>query len=66
MLQAESQAPEVPAIEVQMPSRRSLRPLEAFQGSLAQRVYASLREAILSMSYRPGDIIRKPDRKSVV
>ncbi len=44
-----------------MPSRRPLRPLETFQGSLAQRVYASLREAILSMSFRPGDIIRKPE-----
>jgi DNA-binding GntR family transcriptional regulator len=35
--------------------------LEAFQGSLAQRVFSSLREAILSMSLRPGDIIRKPE-----
>jgi DNA-binding GntR family transcriptional regulator len=61
MLQGESQPPQEAAIEVQMPSRRPLRPLEAFQGSLAQRVYASLREAILSMSFRPGDIIRKPE-----
>lgn len=44
-----------------MPERKPLRPLEAFDGSLAQRVYASLREAILSMSFRPGDIIRKPE-----
>ncbi len=44
-----------------MPPRRPLRPLEGFQGSLAQRVYASLREAILSMSFSPGDIIRKPE-----
>lgn len=46
---------------MQLPPRRPLRPLEAFQGSLAQRVYASLREAILSMSFRPGDILRKPE-----
>lgn len=46
---------------MQLPPRKPLRPLESFQGSLAQRVYASLREAILSMSFRPGDILRKPE-----
>ena len=44
-----------------LPAPKALRPLDAFQGSLAQRVYASLREAILSMSLRPGDILRKPE-----
>ena len=48
-------------LEVDLPQRHRLRPLEAFQGSLAQKVYASLREAILSLSLRPGDIIRKPE-----
>ena len=38
-----------------------LRPLDAFAGSLAQRVYASLREAILSIAYRPGEILRKAE-----
>lgn len=47
--------------EVDLPPRRALRPLTAYHGSLAQRVYASLREAILSMSLRPGDILRKPE-----
>ena len=61
MLDAPRQAPEVPALEVQLPPRRPLRPLDAFAGSLAQRVYASLREAILSMSFRPGDSLRKPE-----
>ena len=61
MLDAPRQAPEVPALEVQLPPRRPLRPLDAFAGSLAQRVYASLREAILSRSFRPGDILRKPE-----
>ena len=61
MLQADSHPPQEALIEVQMPSRRPLRPLDAFQGSLAHRVFASLREAILSMSFRPGDIIRKPE-----
>jgi len=35
------------------------RPLTAFQGSLAQRVYASLKEAILDLSVAPGEILRK-------
>ena len=49
------------AFEVELPPRRPLRPLTAFRGSLAQRVYATLREAILSLSLRPGDLIRKPE-----
>ena len=61
MQDAPRQAPEVPALEVQLPPRRPLRQLDAFAGSLAQRVYASLREAIQSMSFRPGDILRKPE-----
>lgn len=36
-----------------------LRPLDAFAGSLAQRVYGSLREAILDLTLRPGAILRK-------
>ena len=48
-------------LEVALPQRHGLRPLAAFPGSLAQKVYASLREAILSLSFRPGDIIRKPE-----
>ena len=38
-----------------------LRPLDAFSGSLAQRVYASLREAILSIAFRPGEVLRKSE-----
>jgi DNA-binding GntR family transcriptional regulator len=38
-----------------------LRPLDAFPGSLAQKVYASLKEAILSIAYRPGEILRKSE-----
>jgi GntR family transcriptional regulator, rspAB operon transcriptional repressor len=49
------------AFEVELPQRRPLRPLTGFRGSLAQRVYASLREAILNLSLRPGDVIRKPE-----
>jgi DNA-binding GntR family transcriptional regulator len=38
-----------------------LRPLADFTGSLGQRVYHTLRQAILSLEYRPGEILRKPD-----
>lgn len=48
-------------IDVAMPQRQPLRPLDAFAGSLSQRVYASLRHAILALDLRPGDIIRKPE-----
>ncbi len=48
-------------VEVDLPQPHPLRPLSSFRGSLAQKVYGSLREAILSLSLRPGDIIRKPE-----
>lgn len=35
--------------------------LEDYQGSLGARVYQVLRQAILSVAYRPGQILRKPD-----
>ena len=38
-----------------------LQPLAGFSGSLGQRVYQTLRQAILSLEYRPGEILRKPD-----
>ena len=47
-------------IDVALPQRHPLRPLADFTGSLAQRVYASLRDAILSLNLRPGEILRKP------
>ena len=39
--------------------RPRLRSLDAFAGSLSQRVYASLKEAILDLSLKPGAILRK-------
>jgi DNA-binding GntR family transcriptional regulator len=45
--------------EAKVPLR--LRPLSEFDGSLAQRVYATLKEAILSLAYRPGEPLRKPE-----
>jgi DNA-binding GntR family transcriptional regulator len=38
-----------------------LQPLDRFQGSLGQRVYQSLKHAILTLGFRPGDSIRKPE-----
>ena len=38
-----------------------LRPLDMFAGSLGSKVYQTLRQAILSLSYRPGEILRKPE-----
>lgn len=36
-----------------------LRPLSGFEGSLSNRVYLTLRDAILTLAYRPGQILRK-------
>lgn len=36
-----------------------LQPLDSFSGSLANRVYLSLKAAILSLSVQPGQILRK-------
>lgn len=38
-----------------------LLPLARFSGSLGQKVYQTLRHAILSLAYSPGEILRKPD-----
>jgi DNA-binding GntR family transcriptional regulator len=36
-----------------------LKPLSGFEGTLSNRVYLSLREAILTLEYHPGQILRK-------
>jgi len=46
--------------QTDIPSRLPLRPLDDFSGSLAQRVYLSLKSAILSLAFGPGEILRKP------
>lgn len=43
------------------PPRRLLRPLDGFAGSLAQKVYLSLKDAILTLTFHPGEILRKPE-----
>ena len=53
------QPPPPPPQETNPASR--FRPLAQFSGSLGSRVYQTLRQAILSVSYRPGEILRKPE-----
>jgi GntR family transcriptional regulator, rspAB operon transcriptional repressor len=54
MLQREDAPPQVPD-----PARGKLSPLDVYSGSLANRTYLALREAILNLSYRPGEALRK-------
>ena len=42
-------------------SRPALQPLDSFSGSLAQKVYMSLKLAILSLAFRPGEILQKSE-----
>ncbi|MFZ8958633.1 MAG: GntR family transcriptional regulator [Paracoccaceae bacterium] len=39
----------------------TLRSLDAYEGNLARRAYAALREAILTLRYKPGEALRKQD-----
>ncbi len=55
MLQPASSPSQVPAATAR------LTPLDRLQGSLGNRVYLTLREAILAVAYRPGEILRKPE-----
>lgn len=36
-----------------------LRPMDGFEGTLSNRVYLSLKDAILTLAYKPGQILRK-------
>lgn len=57
MLQSDQSQPQAP----ETPPEARLAPLDRFPGSLGQKVYQTLREAILSLAYRPGEILRKPE-----
>jgi DNA-binding GntR family transcriptional regulator len=52
---------QAPDPEPQEPSAGAARliPLDRFPGALSNRVYLSLKEAILRVAYRPGEILRK-------
>jgi len=39
----------------------ALTPLDDYPGSLAQKVYMSLRHAILTLAFRPGEKMQKPE-----
>ena len=43
------------------PPRAALVTLDQFPGSLAQKVYGSLKQAILSLAFQPGEILRKAE-----
>jgi DNA-binding GntR family transcriptional regulator len=43
------------------PPRQPLSPLSDFSGSLAQKAYASLKDAILTLKFHPGEALRKPE-----
>lgn len=40
---------------------QTLPPLDAFSGTLAQKAYGSLKQAILSLVLKPGEVLRKPE-----
>ena len=40
---------------------RTLAPLDRFEGTLASRVYLSLRQAIVGLDYAPGEVLRKAE-----
>ncbi|NRG18290.1 GntR family transcriptional regulator [Rhizobiales bacterium] len=48
-------------IQEQAPESGRFRSLDAFSGSLAARTYMSLREAILDLRCRPGELLRKAE-----
>lgn len=55
------QAKDTPPQEVTAGPRPPLAGLDQFPGSLALKVYASLKQAILSLTLRPGEILRKAE-----
>jgi DNA-binding GntR family transcriptional regulator len=55
-----SVAPATPA-NLYIAETPRLTPLARFEGSLGTRVHLALKEAILTLAYRPGEILRKPD-----
>jgi DNA-binding GntR family transcriptional regulator len=55
MLQPATPAKQDPTAPLRLSS------LAGFSGSLGHRVYQTLRQAILALEYRPGEILRKPE-----
>ena len=42
-------------------SRPPLKPLNDFTGSLSQKVYLSLKQAIMTLTFRPGELMQKSE-----
>ncbi|MEM5471349.1 GntR family transcriptional regulator [Hoeflea sp. AS60] len=42
-------------------SRPALKPLNDFTGSLSQKVYLSLKQAIMTLTFRPGELMQKSE-----
>lgn len=40
---------------------KALQPLANFAGTLAQKTYGSIKHAILSLTLKPGEVLRKPE-----
>ena len=55
------QSKDVALQEATDPPRVALAALDLFAGSLAQKVYGSLKQAILSLAFQPGEILRKAE-----
>ena len=55
------QSKDVALQEATDPPRVALAALDLFAGSLAQKVYGSLKQAILSLAFQPGVILRKAE-----
>lgn len=49
------------ALASQGKAHATLQPLESFSGTLAQRTYSSIKQAILGLALRPGEVLRKPE-----
>jgi GntR family transcriptional regulator, rspAB operon transcriptional repressor len=48
-------------LQALIPTNPSLTPLSAFGGSLANRVYLSLKQGIMSLVFQPGETLRKSE-----
>ena len=61
MLQPQRPPSQVPILAARAQAGARLVPLNMFAGSLAAKVYQTLRRAILELRFKPGEIIRKPE-----
>jgi len=52
---------ETTATDMETPGTVRLTPLSEYKGSLSSRVYMSLKDAILSLAYEPGEVLRKAE-----